>query len=66
LKLSPTEVPVLISGIIKKDDSKIEFLKKYIKNLDYLNKPYHFDYSFGFEDIPGHYFTNMINLYQCG
>ena len=66
LKLSPTEVSALICGVIPKNDTKIEIVKKYIKNLEYLNKPYHFEYSFGFDELPGHYFTNMINLYQCG
>jgi hypothetical protein len=66
LQLSPLNVPISISGLIKKDDDKIEVLKKFIKQIDYLNKPSHFEYSYGFQDIPDHYFSNMINLYQCG
>ncbi|GEM_PF-813052 len=66
LQLSSLNVPLSISGLIKKDDAKIDILKKFIKQIDYLNKPSHFEYSYGFQDIPDHYFTNMINLYQCG
>jgi len=64
--LSPSQVPLNISGMIAKDDSKLEQIKKYIKTIEYLNKPAHFDYSYGFQEIPEHYFTHMINLYQCG
>ncbi len=66
LNLSPIDIPLSIMGIIKRDDIKIENLKKYIKNINYFNKPAHFEYAYGFNDIPNHYFINLINLYQCG
>jgi len=66
LGLSPIDVPLAILGTIKKDDIRIENLKKYIKQLSYLEKPGHFEYAYGFTDIPDHYFINLINLYQCG
>ncbi len=66
LNLSPIDIPVTIMGIIKRDNIKIENLKKYIKQINYFNKPAHFEYAYGFNDIPDHYFINLINLYQCG
>lgn len=66
LKLSSIEVPAVFSGFVSKVDDKIEQSKKFIKNITYLEKPSHFEYSFDFNSIEDHYFTNMINLYQCG
>ncbi len=66
LKLSSADVPTVFSGFISKADVKIEYSKKFIKNISFLQKPSHFQYSFDFNSIEDHYFTNMINLYQCG
>jgi len=66
LKLSTIDVPVSILGFIKRDDLRIENLKKFIKRIDYLAKPNHFEYAYGFNDFPDYYFINLINLYQCG
>jgi len=66
LKLSPIEVPLIITGLVQKNDPIIESTKLFIKQIDYLNYPSHFDYSFGFNQLPQYYFTNMLNLYQCG
>jgi hypothetical protein len=66
LGLSPIDIPISITGFIRKNDSKIEKLKKYIKHINFFNKPTHFDYSYEFNSIPNHYFSNLINLYQCG
>ena len=65
LSLSPLTTQVSITGIIKHNDIKIETLKKYIKQIKFLNKPTHFTYSYEFNNIPNHYFSNLINLYQC-
>lgn len=66
LKLSSAEIPAIFSGFISKADPKIEQSKHFIKNISFLQKPSHFQYSFEFNGIEDHYFTNMINLYQCG
>jgi hypothetical protein len=65
LKLSPVETSVTISGIVKTNDTKIETLKKYIKQIIFARYPAHFDYAYGFNEIPEHYFINLINIYQC-
>lgn len=66
LKLSPLTTPVYVCGILSSDDLILESMKKYIKNINYFDKPNHFDYAYGLNEVPSHYFTNMINLYQCG
>ncbi len=66
LHISPLDIPLSVLGVVDRDDIKIENLKKYIRNINYFEKPSHFEYAYGFNDIPDHYFTNLINLYQCG
>lgn len=66
LKLSPLTIPVSVCGMVPSDHQIMESLKKYIKNISYFARPSHFDYAYGFNEVPSHYFTNMINLYQCG
>jgi len=66
LKLPPLTTPVYVCGILPSDHAILESLKKYIKNINYFGKPTHFDYAYGINELPSHYFTNMINLYQCG
>lgn len=66
LDLSSTKIPVYISGFIKKNDLKVEALKKYLTDIQFASRPNHFEYSFIFNHIPDHYFLNLINLYQCG
>lgn len=66
LNLSPIDIPVSIMGVVKRDDIKIDNLKKYIKQISYFSKPAHFEYAYGFNNLPDHFFINLINLYQCG
>lgn len=66
LKLSPTTVPIIFSGFANKNDNKIEQIRKFVKHIGFFKKPLHFQYSFEFNSIEEHYFTNMLNLYQCG
>lgn len=66
LKLPPMTTPVGVCGILPADSAILESMKDYVRNIGYFVKPSHFDYAYGFNDIPSHYFTNMINLYQCG
>ncbi len=65
LKLMPQQIPVYLLGDIPKNSLLIEQLKQYLKNIDFLNKPEHFNYCFDFVNQPNHTFTNLINLYQC-
>lgn len=66
MKLSPLNTKVSVCGIVPADSPVLESMKEYIRNIDYFVRPGHFEYAYGFNDVPSHYFTNMINLYQCG
>ena len=66
MKLSPLNTQVSVCGIVSADSPVLESMQEYIRNIDYFVRPGHFEYAYGFNDVPSHYFTNMINLYQCG
>ena len=66
MKLSPLNTQVSVCGIVPTDSPVLESMKEYIRNINYFVRPGHFEYAYGFNDVPSHYFTNMINLYQCG
>lgn len=66
MRLSPVSTQVSVCGFVPADSAILESMKEYIRNIDYFIKPAHFDYVYGINDVPAHYFTNMINLYQCG
>ncbi len=66
LQFSPIESPVYLCGMVSPDGPVIEAVKEYIKNVNYFVRPSHFDYAYGFDSVPSHYFTNLLNLYQCG
>lgn len=66
MRLSPLTTPVSVCGMVPSNHPILEFMKDYIRNIDYFVRPSHFDYAYGFNDVPSHFFTNMINLYQCG
>ena len=66
MKLSPLNTQVSVCGIVPTDRPVLESMKEYIRNINYFVRPGHFEYAYGFNDVPSHYFTNMINLYQCG
>ncbi len=65
LKLNQSEVPVCITGQIATNHELVELIKEYIKNVRFFDKPSQFDYSYGFNELPSHYFTNLTNLYLC-
>lgn len=66
LRLPPMTIPVNVCGILPADSPILESMKEYVRNIGYFAMPSHFEYAYDFNDIPSHYFTNMINLYQCG
>lgn len=66
MKLSPLTTPVSVCGIVPSTHPILDSLKEYIRNISYFEKPSHFEYAYGFNEVPSHFFTNMINLYQCG
>ena len=65
LKLNPSQTPVYLMGDITKQSDCYNIIKKFITNIYFKKLSNSFDYSYVFNQIPEHYFFNMLNLYQC-
>ena len=65
LKLNPALTPVYLMGNISKLSDYYETLKKFITNIKFKKNTNNFNYSYVFNQIPEHYFFNLLNLYQC-
>lgn len=65
LELSPETTPVEISGFVYEQDESYLLLSKYIRQLSFqeLNRSY--SYSFAFNDLIPHHYSNLINLFRC-
>lgn len=56
---------LIISGFIKKKDSLYQKLKEFIPHLKLDKLTDSFSYSYTFNKIPSHSFTNLFNLQLC-
>ncbi|MBI5538559.1 MAG: DUF3822 family protein [Bacteroidia bacterium] len=54
------KVPVTISGITQKNDSRIVKLEQFLKKLQYSKSNSKFVYSYRFNEIPQHHFSNLF------
>lgn len=65
LKLNPEEIELILSGFIDKNSKLFELVYKYMRNIEFLQSPNTFNYSYIFNDIPSHHFSNLFNFYLC-
>jgi hypothetical protein len=65
LNLNPAQTPIFLMGNITKLSAYNEVIKKFITKIYFKKNSNNFDYSYVFNQIPEHYFLNMLNLYQC-
>ena len=65
LNLNPEETELTLSGFIEKSSSLFEITFKYIRNIRFRELSSNFSYSYIFDEIPPHYFTNLINSGLC-
>jgi hypothetical protein len=65
LKLGGEDVPLVISGSLRKKSSAYELLKVYIKKVGFESRNDSFQYSYTLNDIDLHWFTNLFNLKLC-
>jgi len=63
--LNTTETELIISGIIDKNEDFDALIRKYIRRISYQEFNRSFTYSYTFNDLPQHSFTNLINLFRC-
>jgi hypothetical protein len=65
LNLNPEETELILSGFIEKSSSLFEMVYKYVRNIRFRELSGNFSYSYVFDEIPSHYFTNLINSGLC-
>ncbi len=51
---------ISVSGIIQKNDEKIKALERFFKNINFSKVDSHFIYSYRFNEIPQHHFSNLF------
>lgn len=64
-KLDIENIEIILSGMIQKDSEQYQTLNKFIKTIKFDSRPEDFTYSYTFNKIPHHTFTNLFNLIHC-
>lgn len=59
-KFDKENIPVTVSGIIQKNDSRITKLEQFIKKIQYSKSSSQYIYSYRFNEIPQHHFSNLF------
>jgi len=65
LSLNPENVTLTLLGEIRKESISYEFLYRYIRNIEFIERNDQFDWSYHFDNLPGHSFYNLINASLC-
>ncbi len=62
LSISPKEIGIYVSGDISSEDKRYKLLSKFIGNVHLVNIEDNSDCEYGFEEIPEHFFANLLNV----
>jgi hypothetical protein len=65
LAIHPEETELLLSGFIEKNSPMFDIFFKYVKNIRFVSKSDAFKYSYLLDEIPDHYFYNLLNGRLC-
>ena len=65
LKLNGEETPLVISGEMLKNSTVYDMLRSYIRKTGFERRNTRFNYSYTFNDVDIHWFTNLFNLRLC-
>jgi hypothetical protein len=65
LNLNPEEVPVTFLGNIDTKSPQFDLIFKYIRNIDFALRSESTQYSYVFDDVPGHSFYTLLNPVPC-
>ncbi|PLX22714.1 MAG: hypothetical protein C0597_02045 [Marinilabiliales bacterium] len=63
--LETQQTELIISGLIDRTSKSFLKLKEFIKHIRFEKLPDEFSYSYTFNQIPSHKFTNLFNLHLC-
>jgi len=65
LELNPETVQLTFLGEILKLSQIYDIANKYVRNIGFGNRPQDFKFSYVFDEIPGHFYFNLLNHYRC-
>lgn len=65
LSLNPELIETEVFGELDKHSEYYSMLYTYIRNITISKRPGDFEYSYQFEDLPGHYYYNLFSQYLC-
>jgi hypothetical protein len=65
LGLSQKQSKVIVWGNISGNSKHLNTLKKYIRNISLGSRPTFLSYGFQFDEIPDHYYFDLMNVYLC-
>ena len=65
LGLNPESVEMMMMGEVDKHSSLSDLVHKYIRNVHFIKRNEDFRYSFVFDQVPGHYYYNLLNASLC-
>ena len=65
LKLPPDTTELVFHGQLKPTDPLYQSFRKYVRKPAFANPTSLFNYSYTFDQQPGHYFTTLLDCYKC-
>lgn len=65
LGLNPENVDMQLMGELDKHSSITDLCRKYVRNVGFVPRNDDFRYSFVFDQLPGHYYFNLLNASLC-
>ncbi len=66
LRINPEDVELVLLGNIRKNSPLYEMAYNYIRKISFANRSEMIKYSYVFDDVPGHFFYNLLNSNLCG
>ncbi len=65
LNLNPEDIELVLLGEIKKHSPTFDLLYKYIRNISFALRDDSFKYSYVFDQMPSHFYFNLLNMNLC-
>lgn len=65
LGLNPESVKLIMTGEVERNSKLTDLVRKYVRSISFAERNTDFRYSFVFDQLPGHYYFNLLNLALC-
>jgi len=65
MKMNPETFELILLGEIERSSAIFDLLFKYVRNIKFCNRNDSFAYSYVFNEIPDHFYYNLLNLNLC-